>query len=553
MSVTCPKCGDQNPDGTRFCAGCGEYLAWERRDAEDDTRRPQPAEPPLQEQHAELAVSLSGSPVACTPGERVSTTVTVRNRGTRVERAGVVVEGGAAPYATVVPEELVIQPDDAAEYVVTFAPPRSSSVRAGTVGFTVRARSQINSGITATAEGQCVVAGFDDLSVELSPKDSRGWWMTHHMVVFANRGNLTHRVRIRAEDDENELRFSRPAGGLVIPPGHTELALRVWAKPGLTGPAREIPFATKVDVDDGAKTIRVDGTRTVLPLVTSWPLRTVVLVLALLIVAAVAIGALLNARERAILDQETYLAGSGTLSNGLTSVETPRLPDEARIFVTPDLSQGPLAETQPGWLPFAGALGVTGRGWTSFSVQPLDGSNMDGTGFNYLIVRDSSGTLNGQSYEAGSGSVQPGERQVSVPATMATSRSVILLTVETDGSLADPVAGLRVDAKNDGAFTVATLDLVPAPVEIRFSWLVIDSDDSSLAGVETTTFGDPARIDTSVENGVVLLTTDVANNGLSGSGATGVYVDDQSDDAFSVAGFSGPAVGFDYLIVERRE
>jgi uncharacterized membrane protein YvbJ len=48
MSVTCPKCGDQNPDGTRFCAGCGEYLAWERRDAEDDTRRPQPAEPPLQ-------------------------------------------------------------------------------------------------------------------------------------------------------------------------------------------------------------------------------------------------------------------------------------------------------------------------------------------------------------------------------------------------------------------------------------------------------------------------------------------------------------------------
>jgi hypothetical protein len=178
---------------------------------------------------------------------------------------------------------------------------------------------------------------------------------------------------------------------------------------------------------------------------------------------------------------------------------------------------------------------------------------MDGTGFNYLIVRDSSGTLNGQSYEAGSGSVQPGERQVSVPAAMATSRSVILLTVETDGGLADPVAGLRVDAKNDGAFTVATLDLVPAPVEIRFNWLVIDSDESSLAGVETTTFGDPARIDTSVENGVVLLTTDVANNGLSGSGATGVYVDDQSDDAFSVAGFSGPAVGFDYLIVERKE
>jgi hypothetical protein len=140
MSITCPKCGDENPDGTRFCVVCGEYLAWERHDPEDDTRRPQRAEPPPQEQHAELAVGLSDSSLACAPGELVTTTVTVRNKGTRVERAKVTVEGGAASYATVVPEELVIQPDEAAECVVTFAPPRSSSVPAGAASFTVRAR-----------------------------------------------------------------------------------------------------------------------------------------------------------------------------------------------------------------------------------------------------------------------------------------------------------------------------------------------------------------------------------------------------------------------------
>lgn len=565
MSITCPKCGIKNQDGTRFCTECGEYLAWERRDAEDDTRRPrpaeddtrrpQPAEPPLQEQHAELAASLSDGSLACAPGERVSTTVTVRNKGTRVERVRVTVEGGAAAYATVVPEELVIQPDEAAESVVTFAPPRSASVPAGAASFTVRARSQVSDGITATAEGYCVVAGFDDLSVELSPKDSRGRWMTQHQVVFANRGNLTHRVRVRAEDAENELRFSRPAPGLLIAPGRTELTLRVWARPSLTGPAHAIPFATKVDVDDGVKTVRVDGIRTVLPLVTSWPLKSVVVVVALVLVAAVAIGALLKTRERAILDQETYLSGSGTLSDGYASVETPGLPDQAKIFVTPDLSQGSWAEADSGWLPFTGGIGVTGRGWNSFSVQPIDGSNMEGMGFTYLVVRESSGTINGQAYEAGSGSIQPGERQVSVPAAMATSGSVILLTVEADGGLADRVAGLRVDAKNDGAFTVATLDLVPAPVEVGFNWVVIDSDDPSLAGVGTTAAGDSARIDTSVGDGsgVVLLTTDVANNGLSGAAAAGVYVDDQNDDAFTVAGFSGPAVGFDYLIVERKD
>jgi len=553
MSITCPKCGDENPDGTRFCVVCGEYLAWERHDPEDDTRRPQRAEPPPQEQHAELAVGLSDSSLACAPGELVTTTVTVRNKGTRVERAKVTVEGGAASYATVVPEELVIQPDEAAECVVTFAPPRSSSVPAGAASFTVRARSQVSSGITAAAEGYCVVAGFDDLSVELSPKDSRGWWMTQHMVVFANQGNLTHRVRVRAEDAENELRFSRPAPGLLIAPGRTELALRVWARPGLTGPARQIPFAAKVDVDDGGKTIRADGTRTVLPLAMSWPLKAVVAVVVLALVAAVAFNAWRGEQEQAVLDRETYLAGSGTLTDGYTSVETSTLADEAKIFLTPDLSQGSWAEAEPGWLPFTGAVGVTRRGWNTFSVQGLDESNVAGMGFNYLIVRDPKGTLNGRPYEAGSGSIQPGERQVSIPAGTATSESVILLTVEVDGLPADHVAGLRVDTKEDGGFTVATLDLVPAPMEIGFNWVVIDSDDSSVAGAGTTTSGDPARIDTSADSGVALLTTDVTHSGLSGAAAPAVYVDDQNGDGFTVSAFTGPAVGFDYLVVERRQ
>lgn len=573
MSITCPNCGDINPDGTRFCVECGEYLAWDRSDRPEDVRRPQAAEPPPPEQHAEIAVGLSQRALSVTPGRQVSATVTVRNRGTRVEQVKVLVQGDAAQFASVEPAELVIPPGATAEGTLVLTPPRSSAVPAGTAGFTVLARSLVNEGVSAVADGSCAVSGFDDLSVELSPKTARGRWRTRHKIALISRGNLAHRTRLNATDAANALRFSLPEADVLIDPGRTELPLRVSARPSLTGEPREVPFSVVASMDHGEVSIHAEGTRTILPVFPPWALKAVIAVVSLALLAVVAIVAVNALREEPKQaappppTREPYAAGDGTLSGGYASVQAPGLTDDSKIFVTPDLTGAALPTTETGQprtrdLRPAGSLGVTGRGDDSFSVQTVDGSGVEGIRFGYLVVKKPRGTIGGLPYEAGSGTIAPGENRLDVPAETATGGSVILLTVETTEPLDSTITGLRVDAKSDGAFRVATLDLAPVPRDISFNWLVIDSGDPSLAGVNTTTAvapnGDPVRIRSPLADGsgIVLLTTDATQDELSAVAMTGVCVGDQGDGAFTVEWFTDRITylptDFDYLIVRRR-
>lgn len=572
MSITCPNCGDVNPDGTRFCVECGEYLAWEKHGGEpEDNRLPQPEEPRPPEQHAELVAALSERSISVMPGaQAVTTTVTVRNRGTRVERVGVVVEGDAAAFATVEPEELVIPPGATDTCTIVFDPPRSPSVLAGATDFTVVARSQVNRGVYAIAEGVCTVGGFDDLAVELTPEVSRGRWTTRHAVTLNSRGNLARRTRLSAAA-EDALRLSLRETELLLDPGRTVVPLRVSAHPSLTGKPREIPFSVVASIDDGETSFRVKGTRVALPLLPPWALKTLVAVMALAL-AVIAVIVVVNARRQEPTPvapaREPYAAGRGTLSGGYASVAVPGLTSETKIFLTSDLSgvagtdallgQPRTRERRP-----AASLGVTGRGGGSFSVQPIDGGGVEGMDFGYLAVKESSGTVGGLPYEAGSGTIPQGENRVDVPAATVRSGSVILLTVELAEPSGYSITGLKVDAKNDGAFTVATLDLAPAPMDLGFNWLVVDSGNPSLAGVDTTDAvtenGEPVRIRSPLANGsgVILLTTDAARRGLAGVAMSGVSVGGQGDGEFTVEWFADRITtlptDFDYLIVPRRE
>ncbi|MFI6294775.1 hypothetical protein ACIBEJ_24515 [Nonomuraea sp. NPDC050790] len=565
MSITCPNCGDVNPDRTRFCVQCGEYLAWDKSEGRpEDDRVPQPTQPPPPEQHAKLVAALSERTVAVTPGERASTTVTVRNRGTRVERVGVRVEGDAAAFAAVEPEDLVIPPDGAATCTVTFAPPRSSEVRAGATGFSVLAGSKVTRGVYAIAEGACEVGGFDDLQIELTPRTARGRWTTRHSITLVSRGNLTHRVRLKAADDEDALRFSMPVTDLLLDPGRTVVPLRVSARPSLTGKPVETPFSVTARVDEREKPFRADGTRVLLPLVPPWALKALVVLFCLVLVAVAAVIVIRAQRpEPAFVSPEPYAAGNGEIVDGYGSVAVPGLSDQAKIFLTADLSRtaGETAQLgQPrtrGKQPIA-SLGVTGRHGGSFAVQAIDGTWLAGAGFEYLVVKRPSGTIGGLPFEAGSASLAQGEYSVEVPAATAGSGSVILLTVELSQPSEHPVTGLKVDAKSDGAFTVATLDLAPAAVDVGFNWMVVDSGDPSLAGVGTTGTGDAARIGSPLADGsgVVLLTTDAAHKGLAGVAMSGVCLGEQGHGEFTVEWFSDRLTvlptDFAYLVVKRQ-
>ncbi|GAA0916528.1 zinc-ribbon domain-containing protein [Nonomuraea longicatena] len=567
MSIICRKCGHDNPDGTRFCVECGEYLAWDRSPEPEESRQPQPEEPRPPEQHAELAAELSERTVTAAPGKRTATMLVVRNRGTRIERVGIELDGDASGYASVEPDELVIQPGEAATCTITFAPPRSASVPAGEARFSVRAASQVNRGVYAFTEGGCVVGEFDDLRIELRPKVSRGRWTTRHSIVLTSQGNRVRRVLLSATADEEPLRLTLPEARPLVAPGRTVVPLRVSARPAFTGEAREIPFSVAGGFEGGSETLRAEGARVARPLFAPWALKGLA---GLAVLSLVFVAVLVAVRRPPPVPppgtHEAYLAGSGTISGGFADVAVAGLTEAAKVFVTPDLSRITWANATMGQPRTrdrrpAGTLGVTNRGQGFFRVQPIDGGQVDGMDFGYLVATQPSGTVEGLQYESGSGSLQPGENRVDVPASTATSGSVVLLTVELPGPADTPITGLKVDAKNDGAFTVATLDLTPAPSVIGFSWLVVDSADPDRAGTNTTTAvtetGDPVRIDSPLADGssVVLLTTDAAPRELAGVAMPGVCVGSEGDGSFTVEWYSDRITSlptdFDYLVARR--
>lgn len=69
----CPKCGTQNPDGSKFCSGCGQPLAPATQSASQPASAPQPAPQP-----AAFATSRAAGPAA------YSTAGAVRHTGIAV-------------------------------------------------------------------------------------------------------------------------------------------------------------------------------------------------------------------------------------------------------------------------------------------------------------------------------------------------------------------------------------------------------------------------------------------------------------------------------------
>jgi hypothetical protein len=317
----------------------------------------------------------------------------------------------------------------------------------------------------------------------------------------------------------------------------------VAATPATFGLPKRVAFQVAV-TPAGERPITVDGTRIVVPRFGRWPL-VVAPVAAAALVAVIGI-----ALSRSGGDDKTHAAGGGNspaappsvvkgtptpkkkpeplyfsgkavLRGGAAEVSVPRLPQGARIFLTPDLTAITGAGTTVGdgvrtggGFP-AAALRVTGRGDASFRVEPISGTPPEDLRFSWLVVAKPSGTIGALPYKAGSARIPGGERRVDVPDIEgAGSQSVIILTVEGGAQ------AVRVDRKADGGFTAATVDSVPAASDVEFDYLVVDPSgggdgpDKAAAGFGETTNGqvgvDPPRLENGLINSsaAVLLTTD---------------------------------------------
>ncbi|MBO3746858.1 zinc ribbon domain-containing protein [Streptosporangiaceae bacterium NEAU-GS5] len=548
--MNCPSCGTANPVGTQFCQNCGAYLTWEH----EQEQQPQTFIRPQAQQQAGMRMELDTAEVSADPGGNARAQVTVFNTGTRVEQFRVSITGTAARWATVTPSEMTVYPGNSAAATVTFAPPRSPAGPAGTWDFAVEAASTV-SGLHEARPGRLTIGRFQALSAALVPPATRGGERTQHVLALENQGNAAEDVWLTAADSEGELRIGLPAQ-VRLRPGKTEVPVDVAATPATFGLPKRVTFQVVV-TPGGERPITVDGTRVVVPRFGRWPLIVApVAVAALVAIAMVALsrsggdaaappaaagqgeqsagatpsakgkpskkpGAKNTPKSTPKRPQPVYFSGKTALRGGAAEVSVPSLPQDAHIFLTPDLTaiSGAGVQVADGVHTGSGfpaaALRVTARADASFRVEPISGTPPEDLRFSWLVVDKPSGSIGALPFQAGTGRIPGGEKRVDVSGVQGVGpQSVIILTV--GGGSQD----VRVDRKADGVFTVATADGVPAASDVEFDYLVVDPSgggdgpDKAAAGFGETTNGQVGVDGPRLENGLisataaVLLTTD---------------------------------------------
>ncbi|WDZ87014.1 hypothetical protein [Micromonospora cathayae] len=236
-----------------------------------------------------VAVGLVQTDLTVAAGDEVGCTVRVRNTASVVDQFTLDVVGDTGSWAEVEPKTMNLYPGTEEEARVTFRPPRSATVPAGTVDFGVRVRGQADPDGSVVEEGRVTVLPFVELAAELVPRTSRARRSGAHQVVVDNTGNAEATVEVLPTDPDLLLDFRvRPAAPVLRPGTATFVKLRVRPKKRfLLGPDRNLPFQVAVTRPD-TEPITCDGLlvqRAVLP---AWSPR-VVLVAVAVTVALVAL------------------------------------------------------------------------------------------------------------------------------------------------------------------------------------------------------------------------------------------------------------------------
>ena len=293
---TCSKCGHQNAEDSKFCAGCGSFLEWT-------------GQRPAKEQTSALTFWLTPTEIAVEPGAEALCEVRIRNTGTIVDEFLIGLRGEAVAWAEVEPASLRLFPGDEEVARIRLRPPRSPTVRAGRTALTVRVSSSTGKDDKATLEqhGTITVGEFRALEATIAPQTSEALEAADHMLMVRNQGNARAEVELRAVDrDERLLLEIEPAAHVIEPGGSAASRLHVSRRPGVSRPEQRFPFQVMVE-SAGAAGVVLDGAMVQQPPPEEVPARRVwrpwPLVLAGLAVLLVAggVGAAVAARSTSTL------------------------------------------------------------------------------------------------------------------------------------------------------------------------------------------------------------------------------------------------------------
>lgn len=183
------------------------------------------------------------------PGAEVTCEVLVRNQSAVVDQYSVDVVGDARDWARVEPPIVNLMPGSELVVRVTFAPPRSAEVRAGSYPFGVRIQSREYPDSSAVVEGHVEITSFTSLDAELLPTKRRGSRKAKYQLAVENAGNTPVRVEVEGVDpDDDQLRIRLDRTLFSVPPATVAL-LRVLVRPYerfMRGDPQAHPFELRV-------------------------------------------------------------------------------------------------------------------------------------------------------------------------------------------------------------------------------------------------------------------------------------------------------------------
>ncbi len=335
------------------------------------------------------AIAVLGTrSLAVAPGAQASTEIRVRNNGTVVDQFTIQVLGDAAAWSTAEPPVISLFPGAEQTARITFKPPRSPEVPAGPMAFGVRVASQEDPAGSVVEEGQLQVGAFSETTAELAPRTSRGRTSATHDLAIDNRGNTVLNASVTGLDPDRTLAYDIKPPALVIDPGSAAFT-KVAVKPRRRfwrGQPRTHSF--QLQLDGGPAPVLVGGSMLQEPILPSWFLKALALLLAAIVALALiwllflqpAIRSTAQERAEQVLEQAGIDPNPNGNGNGNGQPTPTPAPGETTSPTTPTPTPGPAGVQTPrdGRLQ-AGASAESPSADRTLYVTDLVFSNPEGT------------------------------------------------------------------------------------------------------------------------------------------------------------------------------
>jgi len=220
-------------------------------------------------------------------GGSATLTLRIRNTGDIVEEYHVDVVGDPALWCATEPSSVRVYPGTTATVRLTFSPPRSPDVEAGTHPFGVRVAPVENPDAVMVPEGSVTVTPFVDVRAELLPQTVRGWRRARPRLVVDNYGNTTATAAVSAESSGSRVHFDIRVPNLQVPPGRAHFSVVRLRPERLLWAGQKVshPFSAKLQLS-GSQPAPVTGTYVQPALLPHWMARLFAGLLALLALVA---------------------------------------------------------------------------------------------------------------------------------------------------------------------------------------------------------------------------------------------------------------------------